>query len=109
VPVPAVVYWGLFAFAILATPSYVYATISKEDVHTEFGILNVVSQTVLATVAFVVWVYYLGGPFRVAGLHSDLYATMLVFVYPVLVVVAPFYLTVILWTATKLLRRVGSR
>jgi hypothetical protein len=106
--VPDVVFWLLFGFSIVATPVYVYVTIETEAVDTSFGVLNVVSQSLLATGAFVVWVYYLGGPFCTAGLYSELYATILVFVYPVMVVVLPFYLTVVLWVATKLLRRIGA-
>jgi hypothetical protein len=108
VAVPEGLYWGLFGLAILATPRYVYGTVEKGDVDSDFALLNVVSQSLLATGAFVVWVYYLGGPFRAAGLHDELYATVLVFAYPVLVVVVPFYLTLAIWTATKLLRRIGS-
>jgi len=99
--------YGLFLVVVaIATPVYVYRSIERPDdesTDTPDSTLkwwreaNVRWQSVSATGAFLVWVYYLGGPFQAAGLQDAAVATVLVIVYPVLVVITPYYGSFILY------------
>jgi hypothetical protein len=91
-PIPALLWILLFLVSLAFIPPYLDQTIDQSGVNTDWDRYNVQSQIILATGAFVVWVYYLGGPFEAAGYHDTLIATILVFLYPALVLIAgPYY------------------
>lgn len=100
---PAWAYGGLLVVAALATPVYAYRSIDKPDDGSSDSDVrwwqeaNVQWQSVSATGAFLVWVYYLGGPFQAAGLQNAALATVLVLVYPVFVVISPYYGSLVLY------------
>lgn len=91
--------------AAIATPVYVYRSLDRPDLPSPgddsalrwWQVANFRWQALGATAAFLVWVYYLGGPFEAAGLHDAAVATSLVIVYPVLVVVSPYWGSLILY------------
>ena len=104
-------YIVLLVVAILATPVYVYRSIEKpEEESYEFTDAdvrwwqesNVRWQTVSATGAFLVWTYYLGGPFQLAGLQRPSVAVALVIMYPVLIVISPYYGSLLMYQSSHL-------
>ncbi|KTG30655.1 hypothetical protein [Haloferax profundi] len=95
---PFEVYVALVAFITLVMPIYVYRAIEKPDSPTLestpgqwWDTANIQWQSLLSAGAFLVWVYYLGGPFAMAGLQDPGIAAVLVIIYPVLVVTSQFY------------------
>lgn len=113
----SVVFLGL---VVIATPVYVYRSIDDpgESDGSDWTVLwwqeaNVRWQSISATGAFLVWVYYLGGPFEAAGLQYPALATVIVIVYPVLMVISPYYGSLILYQLSNLTpgenRRSGVR
>jgi hypothetical protein len=94
---PVWAYSVLLVLTAVATPVYVYRSIERPDDATKgfdeqvWEETNVRWQSISATGAFLVWVYYLGGPFQLAGLQDAALATVLVLVYPVVIVISPFY------------------
>ncbi|WP_137288609.1 hypothetical protein [Natronorubrum halophilum] len=92
--IPNIWWISLFTLLIILIPPYLDRTIDQSKIITDFGRYNVISQIILATGAFVVWVYYLGGPFEAMGYHDTLLATFLVILYPVLMLIAaPYYIS----------------
>lgn len=100
---PVWAYTVFLALAAISTPVYVYRSIEKPDEESADSDVrwwqeaNVRWQSVSATGAFLVWAYYLGGPFKAAGLQDAAVATVLVLVYPVLIVITPYYGSMILY------------
>lgn len=95
---------GIFlALVVIATPVYVYRSIDHPDempserIEQWWQEANVQWQSVSATGAFLVWVYYLGGPFKAAGLQYPAVATVLVIIYPIMMVISPYYGSLILY------------
>lgn len=102
---------GVFlVLVVLATPVYVYRSIDTPGSVASGGVerwwqtANVRWQSLSATGAFLVWVYYLGGPFQAAGLHDPALATVGVIVYPILMAISPKYGSLILYTLSSLRR-----
>lgn len=62
-----IIYWVVFIILLVATPFYV-----KRAITSEFKLLK--SQIFVSTLAFVFWVYAIGGPFELAGIHNYLLA-----------------------------------
>ena len=62
-----IIYWVVFCVLLAVTPFYV-----KRAISSEFKLLK--SQIFVSTLAFVFWVYAIGGPFKLAGIHDYLFA-----------------------------------
>lgn len=104
---PLWAYALLLLFVLFATPAYVHRSIERPvDTPSNSDVqwwqeANVRWQSLSATGAFLVWVYYLGGPFQAVGLQNVALATVAVIVYPVLVVVSPYYGSFVLYYASR--------
>jgi hypothetical protein len=59
--------WAIFAFCAIATPVYMFIT-ARDEVTKK----PIWKQIFLATIAFPVWAYALGGPFVPAGWHDPI-------------------------------------
>jgi hypothetical protein len=103
------VYWAIFAAVLVATPPYVYRDIDKSTVTGEEELSGVVAQTVIATLAFVVWAYYLGGPFELSGLYNTAYAAILVVLFPLLPTVVSGYVQGVVWVARAWVPGIGRQ
>ncbi|KAB1192329.1 hypothetical protein GJR96_02275 [Haloferax sp. MBLA0076] len=111
---PFEVYVALVAFITLVMPVYVYRAIEKPDTPTLettpgqwWDTANIQWQSLLSAGAFLVWVYYLGGPFAMAGLQDPGIAAILVIIYPVLVVTSQFYGSYVIYQLEKM-RKPGT-
>ncbi|KAB1186621.1 MULTISPECIES: hypothetical protein [Haloferax] len=111
---PFEVYVVLVAFITLAMPVYVYRAIKKPaspTLETPDGQwwdnANFQWQSVLSAGAFLVWVYYLGGPFAMAGLQDPGIAAVLVIIYPVVIVTSQFYGSYVIYQLEKI-RKPGT-
>lgn len=99
---PLWAYSVLLVLTAVATPVYVYRSIQRPDDATKefdkkvWEESGVRWQSLSATGAFLVWVYYLGGPFQAAGLQDPAVATVLVLVFPVVMAISPFYGSLVL-------------
>lgn len=62
-----IVYWVVFCVLLVVTPFYI-----KRAITSEFKLLK--PQIFVSTMAFVFWVYAIGGPFKLAGIHEPLFA-----------------------------------
>ncbi|GGD05212.1 hypothetical protein [Hyunsoonleella pacifica] len=62
-----ITYWVVFFILLVATPFYV-----KRAISSEFKLLK--SQIFVSTLAFVFWVYAIGGPFKLTDIHDYLFA-----------------------------------
>ena len=65
--VPSAVAWGIFLVGIVATPFYLRAILQVTDR----------TQHILSTLAFVVWVFALGGPFKDLAWYKPVYGGLL--------------------------------
>lgn len=72
-----IAYWVVFSILLIVTPFYVKRTIASE-----FKLLK--SQIFVSTLAFVFWVYAIGGPFKLAGLHDYLFAGLALIVFSII-------------------------
>lgn len=100
---PVWAYTLFFVLTAIATPVYVYRSIDNPNEESAESNVrwwqesNVRWQSLSATGAFLVWVYYLGGPFQAAGLQDTSLATVLILIYPVLMVISPYYGSLIMY------------
>jgi len=71
----AALFWCIFAFGVLATPLYLWRV----------GGVAKRSQLAISTVAFVVWILAIGGPFTHLGWYKPLYGGILLPMYTFLI------------------------
>ncbi|MGA9377998.1 MAG: peptidoglycan-binding domain-containing protein [Phormidium sp.] len=64
-------YWGIFVFAFIITPIYLWRV---QNVHNK-------KQLFISTTAFFVWIFATGGPFATYPQYSPLYAGVLLIIY----------------------------
>ncbi|WP_152043042.1 hypothetical protein [Salinigranum salinum] len=108
---PAWAQWALFVLAVVATPIYVYQAVDRPEDPSDGSDVrwwreaNVGWQSILSTGAFVVWVYFLGGPFQAAGLQNADLAILLVLAYPIVIVISPYYGSFLLYQLSQLRRK----
>ena len=70
--------WIMFALLLVITPLWTWR-------HTrEPGKPAATTQIVMSTIAFIVWVYALGGPFATVGLWQPLYGSLAIIVFTLL-------------------------
>ena len=75
VPIP--VYWAAFLFGIIGTYLYLWR-VQKVDKHLQLGI---------STVAFMVWVFAIGGPFVYFSWYNPVYGGLLLPAYTFLIAI----------------------
>ena len=68
-------FWGAFGVLLILTPIYL-AKVQK---------VSKVTQLAISTIAFIVWVYALGGPFAGTPIHSPLAAAIVLILYTLVV------------------------
>ncbi len=73
--VPAVVGWIVFLVLFALTPFYIWRITAEPDKPAA------TSQIVVATIAFFVWVFAVGGPFSSLGWYMPLYGAVLLVLY----------------------------
>ena len=71
------IYWLVFAFGLVVTPLYLWRVQNVRKT----------AQLGISTVAFVVWVYALGGPFQVMSNYDPLYGSILLPTYTFLIAI----------------------
>jgi len=76
---PAALYWVVFAAATVLTPIWTWRQTQ------EGGKPLAWTQIGIATGAFVVWVFALGGPFASLDFYSPLYGSLLLIFYTLVV------------------------
>lgn len=69
------VYWIVFLALLVLTPLYIWR------VTTEPPKKAAISQIVVSTIAFFVWVFALGGPFASLGWYLPVYGAVLLVIY----------------------------
>ena len=72
---PEIVHWIVFLGALLLTPLYVWRATRDEKLPTAMG------QIVISTVAFVIWVFAIGGPFVYLSWYNPAYGDLLLLFY----------------------------
>jgi hypothetical protein len=71
------IYWLAFLFGLLVTPLYLWR-IQK---------VSKITQLIISTVAFTVWVYALGGPFQTRASYDPLYGALALPAYTFLIAI----------------------
>lgn len=71
--------WIAFAVAIILTAAWTWKQTTVPDQP------PAVTQVVISTIAFIVWVFALGGPFATLGFYRPLYGSLLLILYTLLV------------------------
>ena len=69
------VLWGLFLLFVLLTPLYLWRILKVKKI----------TQLVISLVAFVVWVFALGGPFTTLSWYDPLYGEILLPVFTLVI------------------------
>lgn len=72
-------YWGLFIVFIALTAGWTYKQTSIK------GLPLAVTQIAFSSIAFIVWVFALGGPFANLGWYTPVYGSILLILYTLIV------------------------
>ncbi len=71
------IYWGVFLLFVILTPLYLWRLqkVSKA------------TQLIISSIAFVVWVFALGGPFTTLGWYNPLYGEILLPIFTIIIAI----------------------
>jgi len=72
-------YWIIFFLLLILTPLYIWR------VTTESNKPPAVMQIIISTIAFIIWVFTLGGPFHYLSWYQPIYGAVLLPIYTLII------------------------
>jgi len=78
-PDSSVFYWVVFFVLLICTPLYMLRVTAEPDMP------PVINQVIVATGAFVVWVFAIGGPFAAVTWYQPVYGSVVLALYTVII------------------------